>query len=178
MKKLVLKRGFTLAEMLIAVLMLGLVSIMAGVMTSAVLNNTVIAKEVPQAEILGSEVLDNIQAELRFARKVEVPKDPTDTIVFSHDKANDHCILKKNDEGRVVLQVNESNGDGTWKLVSETDFFEGVSYGNLKINALTFSKDETNEGSVKVTVSVSYSDNVLWEGSVSVRPINGTTNGT
>ena len=57
--------------------------------------------------------------------------------------------------------------------------FDGVSYGNnLKIYSLTFEADKDNNdnyiGSVKATVSVSYGDDkVLWQGSVSIRPING-----
>lgn len=168
MRKLVSKRGFTLAEMLIAVLLLSFFTIMAAVMTSAVLNNTFIIKEVAQAEILGGEVLDNIQAELRFALNVELPTEATDKITFSHDKANDDCVMKLNDEGRVVVTIKLQDG------TEDSELFEGVSYGNLKITKLTFEqgKDEA-AGSVKVTVSVSYGDKVLWQGSVSVRPING-----
>lgn len=171
MKKLASKRGFTLAEMLIAVLLLGLVMTMAAVMTLAVLNNTVIVKEVAQAEILGSEALDNIQAELRFALKVQLPKeDRAEAITFSHDKANDDVVLTLNkDEGKIVLKIKQSDGN-----VSEDELFVGVSYGNLKISELTFAEDEDNKGSVKVSVSVSYGNKVLWQGSVSVRPINGT----
>ena len=175
MKKLVSKRGFTLVEMLIAVMFLGFVTLMAAVMTSVVLNNTVMAKEVAQAEILGSEALDNIQAELRFALKVKLPTEAAaETITFGHDKANENCVLMLDKEnGRIILQVNNSNGDGSWTPVSETVFFDGVSYGNLKISDLTFAKDETNEGSIKVTVYIFYDGNELWHGSVSVRPING-----
>ena len=174
MKKRGFKRGFTLAEMLIAVLLLGLVSVMATVMVSAVLDNTVMAKEVAQAEILGSEALDNIQAELRFALDVDVVVDEgtgnKGTITFGHDKANPNCSLALNGEGSVVLQVYATNGD----LISETELFDGVSYGNLKISALTFERvDNGAADSVKVTVSVAYGNRVLWQGSVSVRPING-----
>ena len=167
MKKRGFKRGFTLAEMLIAVLLLGLVSVMATVMVSAVLGNTVMAKEVAQAEILGSEALDNIQAELRFALQVKVSDG---NVTFGHDKANPNCSLALNGEGSVVLQVYATNGD----LISETELFDGVSYGNLKISALTFERvDNGAADSVKVTVSVAYGNRVLWQGSVSVRPING-----
>lgn len=176
MKKLVSKRGFTLAEMLIAALLLGFVTVMAAVMTSAVLNNTVIVKEVAQAEILGSEALDNIQAELRYALDVDVDEDGT--VRFGHDKANPYCSLALNNEGKIFLQINDQIIDGSgkksYKLVSESELFEGVSYGNLKITKLTFEKGKDKAaGSVKATVSVSYGDKVLWQGSVSVRPING-----
>ena len=173
MKKLASKRGFTLTEMLIAVLLLGFVSIMAAVMTSAVLNNTVIVKEVAQAEILGSEALDNIQAELRFALDVKVPKvespnEAATEITFSHDDANPGCVLKLKD-GKIILKIKQADG-----TVSEDELFVGVSYGNLKISELTFAEGEgAAAGSVIVTVYISYGDNVLWHGSVSVRPING-----
>lgn len=164
MKKLVSKRGFTLAEMLIAVLLLGIVTAMEAVITSAVLNNTVMAKEMAQAEILGSEALDNIQAELRFAMNIKVGDG---VVTFNHDKANEGCVLALNDEGRIILEIKQPDGS-----VNKDELFVGVSYGNLTISQLTFEEDKA-QGSVKTTVYVSFGDKALWSGSVSVRPING-----
>lgn len=184
MKKLVSKRGFTLVEMLIAVMLLGFVSIMAAVMTAAVLNNTVIVKEVAQAEILGSEALDNIQSELRFALNVQVQlhegeKKATE-LHFGHNEANPDCIMTLNKDGKIILKIPQppkaGSSEPTGSSESSVDvLFDGVSYGNnLKISSLTFEEDTENKGSVKATVSVSYGDDkVLWQGSVSVCPING-----
>ncbi len=182
MKKLASKRGFTLTEMLIAVLLLGFVSIMAAVMTSAVLNNTVIVKEVAQAEILGSEALDNIQSELRFALNVQVQlhegEEKATELHFGHNEANPDCFMTLND-GKIILKIKQPPKAGSSSDWSEDVLFDGVSYGNnLKIYSLTFEADKDNNdnyiGSVKATVSVSYGDDkVLWQGSVSIRPING-----
>ncbi len=167
MKKLVSKRGFTLAEMLIAVILLGIVSLMATVMTSAVLNTTVTMKEVAQAEILGGAALDNIQSELRFAQNVRLAKeDDNDIVTFNHDLANKDCQMKLKD-GKIILQIKQPDGPD-----QEAELFVGVSYdnGNLKISGLKFKK--VGE-SVEATVTVSFNDHKLWQGSVSVRPING-----
>lgn len=165
MKKLRSKKGFTLAEMLIAVMLLGFVSVMATVMTSAVLSTSVTMKEVAQAEILGSEALDNMQREIRFGSKVEL--DNGNNVKFTRQSTNkEGCTFGVDETGKIVVKYYDG-GDEKSELL-----FGGASYGNLKVSELSFARGD-NGASVKISVSVSYGEKVLWSGSVTVKPLNG-----
>lgn len=188
--KLTRKKGFTLAEMLIAVLLLGFVTLMAGVMTSAVLDTTVTMEEVAQAEVLGNEALENIQSELRFGtnvtlkdKKVTYDRNMTpnggNTIIYRKG-----CTIDLNEEGMLVIKYKEKD-----ETEEKTDtLFGGASYGkNLKITTLEFKSgkmsetvNNTGEGAVTVdknvltvTIKISFGDDVIWSGSASVKPLNG-----
>lgn len=161
MKKFRSKRGFTLAEMLMAVLILGFVSAMAAVMTTSVLSSTSTMQEVAQAEILGSEALENLQRELRFATNIEVGEGGN-TLNYTNDSTP--CKISC-ENGKITLTTTVNNES------KSNELFAGVSYGNLKVTSLQFNK-VNNENKIKIDVSISYGDNVLWSGSVTVRPLN------
>lgn len=156
MKKLRSKKGFTLAEMLISVLLLGFMTIMCTVMTSAVLSGTNTMQEVAQAEILGSVALENLEKEVRFAKNLRFTDDTT--VVFDNTSFDKGYSPMLNGEGKVCMDL-----EGTL-------LFDGSSYGNLKVGALTFSQDNT---SVVIAISISYGDKTLWNSKVAVKPING-----
>lgn len=190
MKKLG-RKGFTLAELLIAVLLLGFVCVMVTVMTSAILSTTATMQEVAQAEILGSEALENLQNELRFGQGIEVKGD---SVTLTRHSTNKNCTIKIGDDtgedkelnGRIVVTFEEKSKDagGTEKTETVTELlFGGTSYGNLTITDLKFVKDidETTKketGTITISLSVKYGDDTLWSGSVSVRPINGLNSTT
>ena len=165
MKKLRNKKGFTLTEMLISVLLLGFVSIMVTVMTSAILSSTVTMREVAQAEILGSEALDNLQGQLRVARNVTIN---SDNVTFDIDSANKGYVFSVNDEGKIVME-HEKDGEKETELL-----FAGVSYGNLSVTKLQFSGDN-EKNVVEILIEISYGSKALWSGSVTVKPLNGVT---
>lgn len=177
MKKFRLRRGFTLAELLIAVMLLGFVSLMVSAMTSAILSTTASMQEVPQAEILGNEALENIQGELRLGKEIEVKAgdvtDGTDSgyAKFLRQSTNMRCTIALRD-GKVVIN-KRPNKTGEEKEETE-ELFDGSAYGNLKVSKLSFSFDST-EGTIGVSVEISYGVNVVWSGSVSVRPLNGAS---
>ncbi len=187
MKKLG-RKGFTLAELLIAVLLLGFVCVMVTVMTSAILSTTATMQEVAQAEILGSEALENLQNELRFGQGIVVSEN---SVTLTRHSTNKNSTIKIGDDkeedkelnGRIVVTFDKtSKGEGgTDKTETVTELlFGGTSYGNLTITDLKFVKDidETTKketGTITISLSVKYGDDTLWSGSVSVRPINGLT---
>ena len=187
MKKLG-RKGFTLAELLIAVLLLGFVCVMVTVMTSAILSTTATMQEVAQAEILGSEALENLQNELRFGQGIVVSEN---SVTLTRHSTNKNSTIKIGDDkeedkelnGRIVVTFDKtSKGEGgTDKTETVTELlFGGTSYGNLTITDLKFVKDidETTKketGTITISLSVMYGDDTLWSGSVSVRPINGLT---
>ncbi len=164
MKKLRNKKGFTLTEMLISVLLLGFVSIMVTVMTSAILSSTVTMREVAQAEILGSEALDNLQGQLRVAESVTV--DGKGHVMFDINEANKGYVFSVNDEGKIVME-HEKDGEKETELL-----FAGASYGNLRVSDLSFSGDKDKK-TIKISVSISFGGKTLWSGSVTVKPLNG-----
>ena len=161
MKKLRSKKGFTLTEMLISVLLLGFVSIMVTVMTSAILSSTTTMREVAQAEILGSEALDNLQGQLRVARSVTIN---SDNVTFDLDAANMGYTLAIAD-GKIVME-HEKDGEKETELL-----FAGASYGNLSVKSLKFAA--SGNDSIKISVSISFGGKTLWSGSVTVKPLNG-----
>lgn len=174
MKKLRSQKGFTLTEMLISVLLLGLVSVMVTVMTSAVLGSTVTMQAVAQAEILGNEALENVQGKLRVADSVTATKKSgtagTDTEVelkFDINNANKGYSFGIAD-GKIVLDQSNKDGDTVRKPL-----FEGVSYDDLKISDLHFTLVDNKR--IKIFVEVSYNDKLLWKGNVTVEPLNGIT---
>lgn len=157
-------KGFTLAEMLIAVMLLGLVTIMATVMTSAVFNTTALMQETAQAEILGSEALNNIQNRLRYAQNVVLDGEEK-SVTFDADENNAGCSFGV-EEGKIVYR-HKVNGS----YLSDP-LFNGVSYGNLEITDLQFTASADGK-SVQIDVWISYGEKVLWSGGVSVIPLNG-----
>ncbi len=173
MKKRFAKRGFTLTEMLISVLLLGLVSVMTTVMTSAVLSTTSVMQDISQAEILGNEVLENIQGVLRVAYSVEIDKtnegDGTCELVIAIDQNNTDYRFALDKDGKIILgQYDKEN------KVDGDPLFSGVSYGDLKVESLKF---EANDGAntVEVSVSVSRFGKPIWTGNVTVRPLCGVS---
>ncbi len=163
MKKFRKRRGFTLTETLISVLLLGFVSVMVTVMTSAILNSTVTMREVAQAEILGSEALDNLQGQLRVAKNVTVGADGD--VTFDIDDANKGYTFGV-DAGKIVMGKIPKEGE----VFAGDPLFAGVSYGNLHVSELQFSADGETVG---IFVAVSFGSKTLWRGSVSVKPLNG-----
>lgn len=191
------RRGFTLTELLIAVLLLALVSVMAAVMTTAVLSTTVTIQEISQAEILGSEALENLQRELRFAQgigsvTIKENEKENEYFKFDADAENKNYVVLLSDgnaisddgpipAGMIMLtQLNAvSAADGTTvysfnrddeKLVG-VPLFGGVSYGkNLTIEGLKF---KIGTDKVEVSLNVKYGEKTLWSGGVSVRPLAG-----
>lgn len=173
MKKLRNKKGFTLTEMLISVLLLGFVSIMVTVMTSAILSSTVTMREVAQAEILGSEALDSVMNELRLAKKVTVD-DENGTVLFDRTESDTNYTFRLYDGkirmGNDATKTGEEFGDL---------LFAGVSYGNCSIATLVF-RQVDGSSAVNIAVEVSYGDKVLWNGNVNVLPLmaaNGVADG-
>ena len=162
MKKLRNKKGFTLTEMLISVLLLGFVSIMVTVMTSAILSSTVTMREVAQAEILGSEALDNLQGQLRVAHNITLADD---VVTFDIDNANKGYVFSVDEKGKIVME-HEKNGEKVTELL-----FAGASYGNLSVKSLEFAA--SGDDSIEISVSISFGDKTLWRGSVTVKPLNG-----
>lgn len=199
MKKFRSKKGFTLVELLVSAMLLGFVSLLVTVITSAVLNSTTTMTQVAHAEILGSEALTNMQNELRFTNIVEIKSEVN---VKEKDSDGDNlptaeCLVFKyssNTSGGTAASAQYGLGKYNGKIylgaVKENiwtepqPLFDGVSYdnGNLQISELNFVPEKETDSTgtetgkikaVRIDVSVSFGGKILWSGSVSVRPISG-----
>lgn len=171
MKKLLSKRGMTLAEMLIAVLLLGFISAMVTVMTSAVLSTTTQISAVSQAEILGAEVLDNIAREIRLASRVEVENG---YLAFDRGTENtdkNYYLALKEDDGKIYVGQGAIDTDSLFAESNKPDlFFGGASYGDCTVKSLTFEQTEKS-GPITVGVEVAFNGKVVWSEQVTVKPL-------
>lgn len=183
MKKFSSRRGFTLTEMLIAVLLLAFVSALVAVMTTGVLSTTITMQEVAQAEILGNEILDNMRRELRFGINIEVNPGASSAnmqgnVTYDYDDNNRGYSFAIVD-GMVMLQHTKTTttpkeeGEKEEQKIDSNPLFGGTSYGkNLRVSQLNFSTNEAKD-SVNIFVEVSYGNNALWSSNISVKPLNG-----
>lgn len=188
MKRNRIRRGFTLAEMLIAVLLLGFVSAMVAVMTTAILSSTNAMAETAQAEVLGSEILENLARELRFGHQISVLKETenedgtlkTEEVDEGQEGVRVTYLRSADDEHtRYTLYLGTEEDGHPGKIVAqyyEKGFesrdllFGGVSYGeNLSVSALTFKKEESK---VTISIQIVYGENELYNGNISVAPLN------
>ena len=189
-RKLKSRRGVSVAEMLIAVLLLSLltaggITVAAGVM--AVHNHMVSASN---AEILASTVAETITNEIRLGKDISVTPIPagtdTNSLMLNSVRLGADAVLRL-DDGRLVAdtQVYESGAatPKTVQLLAET------VYGELKLSELTFApinKDDdvpppngvtgtpgtAGRTAYTVTFTVeSEQDGKLWHGSVSAAPM-------
>ncbi len=173
--------------MLIAVLLLGFVSAMVAVMTTAILSSTNAMAETAQAEVLGSEILENLARELRFGHNISVLKETKEdgtlkteevpegiegvrvTYLRSADDEHTRYTLYLGTEadghpGKIVAQYYEKGFE------SRDLLFGGVSYGeNLSVSELKFKKEDKK---VTISIQIVYGENELYNGNISVSPLN------
>lgn len=189
MKRNRIRRGFTLAEMLIAVLLLGFVSAMVAAMTTAILSSTSAMAETAQAEVLGSEILENLARELRYGHDIAVLKeketsegdtDETEEVPDGEEGTQVTYLRTAEDEhtrytlylgtvenghpGKIVAQFYEKG------FASNDLLFGGVSYGeNLTVSSLKFKKEGEK---ITISIQIVYGDTELYKNDISVVPLN------
>lgn len=190
------RRGFTLAEMLIATLVLGMLSSAAAVGVSGALRSRQQVIAASNARMLGSAAMQILRTELRYARKLESSEHdsvesvqkpylnggrPTVRIGYSKTYGPDATIYLDNN-GMLVLQklkendteaqeqLNDPPPDLPWALSSH-------SYNGLKLADLSIELDSTKP---IATVNLSVEDEankdeankVLWHQEIAVRLLN------
>lgn len=160
MKKLKRKNGFSLVEMLLAVLILALLSTAATVATTTVLSTSGKTKGVARAEILGSEVLNVVVNEMRFCGNVKFDENGK-LIDFSSASYGEQTTIFV-DNGK--LFIRSAGVTEPYSPIGST------MYDGLSIKTLSLTKNGTNGLDVSVTISDGTSD--VYTGSSSVALLN------
>lgn len=136
------------------------ISLMATVMSLVVLNSTAEMQEIAQAEILGNEALNNLREKIRFGTNVTLSAEG-DSASYKQNGGDYKLHLE---EGKIFI-ISTVKGE-----TSTAELFAGVSYGNLTVSALQFALDD---GAMQISVTVAYGAKDIWNGKISVRPLNG-----
>lgn len=170
-KKLKTCRGASIAEMLIAVVLLALltaggITVAAGVMASY---NRM--KEAANADILASTVIEAISNEVRLGRKLDslnedAPADSVDeTLQLDSAFWGEGAKLKLDDSGRLVALFKDASGETTKPLLSDD------TYGSLHLYNLVFAVPADSQVCTFSFAVRNGSDQELWTGSASASPL-------
>ena len=165
MKNLVKKirgtRGFTLVEVLIAVLLLASLSTVAGIVTSTVLSTSSDVRLVAKAEVLGDEVVGVITSEMRFCEDVRFDEDGVMTYFNSVSYGDETQFYVRG--GKLYIRSSGMPADEEYSPIG------GTVYGDLTISELTLKK---GTGGVDVTVRISDGSRVLFDSNVAIAVLN------
>lgn len=177
-KKLKSRCGTSIAEMLVAVIVLALLTAGGITATSAVMASYIRMKEAAHADILASTVFEALSNEIRLGWDIALPtSDPAKTTsesltltsaCFGEDTAlkleNGHLIAQKDGEPKQVLSDSAYNG-----LHLDDLSFEEVPPGVTPAGS-------GGGTSVRAVYKISFtvcngSDSALWKGSASTAPM-------
>lgn len=179
MKKLKSRKGTTLAEMLVALILLSLLTAGGAAATSAVMTDYNKMSEAARAELLASTVIEAINDQVRLGNDLTIEGDALrlDSAFFGEDS------LIRLEGDRLVAEVKASSGTGT----ETKNILSEKTYGGLKLDELTFqevlkdgvvpdlvSKAGKSVFIVSFQVKSAYGDAAsapLWSGSVAVAPL-------
>ena len=152
------RKGFTLAEALIVVVILALMTSAGAVATSAVMASRVNMIQAADAEILGSTAFQAISNELRFGQNIEIGEDNKSVTLDSLTYGLDSTIFL--DGGKLKY-----GSDAKDQILTES------AYSGLDISSLVFTQKE--DGSIHIALAVSGNKGRLWSGELTVVPLNG-----
>ncbi len=171
-KKLRSRRGFSLTETLICVVLLALMTAAGTTVASSVLSTRNDMMEVADAQVLASTVLEAVSNEIRYGRDVTLDADNKLTLTSSTFGENTVFAVAASG-GHVTVESNatESMDDSYKKLLSDSAYTMG-----LQVKDLSFKLEGTN--SVTITVKIEGRGDHAWEKSLTVTPMNGLTKKT
>ncbi len=179
MKKLRKNKGFTMAELLIAVAVLAVFVSMAIVGTSALFGTGEQMSAVAKAAVLGSDVMKAVTNEVRFGENFSA----SDTsITYNSTTYGDGCFISLDEQGQlVIVQTSKAAGNEGGLVESKKNFYPigSAAYDEVRIKSIVFSIDETSgrEGEAPrqaITCTLSITANgtdVLWEKAATVVPL-------
>ena len=161
-RKALSRKGFTLTETLIVVVILALMSSAGAVGVSAVMATHVTMIQVADAEILGSTAFQTIANELRFGQNIRVDSDG-EYVVLDSPKYGPDTLIVLDEDGK--LKYGKDDPDhGLSDLLGES------AYSGLDISALEFDRD--GNGAITISLAVSGNKGDLWSGDLTVAPLN------
>lgn len=162
-----LKKGFTLAETLIAVAVLAIVSALTVTVSVSTLGTKNTMMRVGQSSTLASSAVTTIADEIRYGQNIrEVEVGEGTTLLFDSTSfgADTSFVVT---EGRVCAK----NNAGSYELLP------AKYYGGLKVGSLTLEKVETPTGDVhigvKISISIESGGDVVYATEMTVPALNG-----
>lgn len=168
-QKLKAKRGFSLAETLVAVLILGLLSSAAALGVSQALWQRNKSIALADAQTVASTAAQMVTDQLRYGRVASVEDDGAgnQAIILASGVYQSPVRIQLDSQGYLVTQGVE--GGKVYAMLGED------AYCDLHLSQLKFELHENGDQveSVDVTVGVAQSDETeLWSLDVSVSPVN------
>ena len=180
-------KGFTLAETLIAILILSLVTVAGTAAVTAVLSTRNRMIQVANAQMLASTAAEAVADELRFGRGITVAADNL-TVSMDSSLYGTGCTLRLSTEdtvtaaGKVVtggqkVPVNHlvmTDAAGGAREMLSAKVYDDLHFSSLEftLNAAT----TTAETSVAVAMTVAdTSGHDLWSAEFTVVPLNGAS---
>ena len=172
-KKLKICRGSSIAEMLVAVALLAILTAGGITAASAVMASFNRTRQAANADILASTVIEAFSNEVRLGRNITAPASATPSTELKLDSAffGEGATIKGQD-GHLVAIPKDPSGASAKELLSED------TYNGLKLTDPTFAKVEptpAGTGSKTVyTIAFSVLDgsgDVLWTGSADAAPL-------
>lgn len=166
MRRIRNSKGFTLAETLIVVLIMGILTAAGSAAISAVMATRVGMIQVADAEILGSTSLQSLANELRFGQDITVDQEGNYVILDSTTYGTDTKFYLEKDK--------ENTNYGKLKYGTEegSHIFGESTYSGLSISDLQFIRND--DSSITIKLKVDGNKGELWQGELSVTPLNGS----
>lgn len=171
------KRGFTLVETIIAVLLLATLATAASVSTTAILGTNNEMRMAAKAEVLCDEVLSFITSEMRFCENVTF-NEANELVSYNSASYGEGTEITKGEDGKLYVH---SAGMGTEVIEKEENKKEekkiqyspigNTMYDQLMIKMLTFTKSEDING-IDVTVKIASGSKVLYTSSATIALLN------
>lgn len=192
-RKLRRRTGFTLAETLLAIMILSLVTAAgtAGVTAVLAVRNRMV--QTANAQVLASAAAEAIADELRFGRSIAVAGHEVTLDSARFDAGRTLCLSDASTAdartpggrtvpaGRLVMRHTETaadpaaGGDPTTKTVLREVLGEDL-YDELRFSDMTFTLQGTAPADTTVQVALTVADSAgdtLWKAEFTVVPLNG-----
>lgn len=156
MRKLKTRSGFSLAETLITVAILAIVTAGGVVVAGQVIDTRNAMIETADSQVLAATALEALADEVRFGQEIVI-EESTLTLNSTTFGYRAQIML---DNNRIVAVVNGETQD----LLAEK------AYTGLKITCLSFTEAD---GAVTISLTVEGRSGGAWSRSLTVRPLNG-----
>lgn len=174
-KKIKSSRGVSIAEMLVAVVLLSLLTAGGVTVTAAVMANYIRMKEAANADILASTVIEALSNEIRLGRDIKLTgTDPAVLTLTSAYFGDGAELTLDEDTGRLVAK---KTGEPDQKQILSDSAYSGLHLKDLKFEKEVPSGAPAVGGTPGRTVyTISFtvcnsSNSELWKNSASAAPM-------
>ncbi len=170
------RRGFSLAECLVTLLILSLMSALACGGISNAMKNRVQAIRVADAQTVASTVAQAVADQLRYGQIAQVE---ADGVVLSSGTFGPGVRLERDSQGHVVAQPVTASGGGYLPTGDAYDLLGEKAYSGLALDGLSFTAETDGDRVKSVTVALSVDTAAgddegghLWSLNYTVSPLN------